>query len=352
LADHPYRNLPPAAFWRREVAERRMEDVDPVIGSKFRVLRADKIVTAGSCFAQHISRYLSQSGFHYLVTEPAHPLLARHVAESYNYGVFTARYANIYTSRQMLQTLQRAYGLFQPTDDVWIEAEETILDPYRPSIQPGGFSTMEEFRADRAQHFAAVRRAVETLDCFVFTLGLTECCMSRNDGAVYPLCPGVSGGRFDGDLHRFHNLTFGEVIEDLTKIRAFIQSRNPGARFILTVSPVPLIATASGAHVLTATTMSKSVLRAAAGEFAASREDVVYFPSYEIITGSYARGRYFDENLRDVTAAGVAHVMRLFLLHCGEVGAEPAQRAEADVAFDTEALIRSVCEEEALRRFE
>ena len=41
---------------------------------------------------------------------------------------------------------------------------------------------------------------------------------------------------------------------------------NPKARLVLTVSPVPLAATASGSHVLPATIYSKSVLRAAAQE--------------------------------------------------------------------------------------
>jgi hypothetical protein len=351
MTNHPYKTLPPEAFWRRAVAERDRDAVDPVDAAKFRLNRADKIATAGSCFAQHIARHLAGSGFHYLITETAHPLITAHVAASFNYGVFTARYANIYTSRQMAQTLKRAYGLFQPQDDVWIEADGTILDPYRPQIQPGGFATIQEFRADRLRHFAAIRRAVETMDCLIFTLGLTECWEARADGAVYPLCPGVSGGAFNPDLHRFQNLTFGDVTADLSEMVAFIKSRNPNARFIFTVSPIPLIATAGGEHVLTATTLSKSVLRAAIGEFAASTPSVAYFPAYEIITGQYARGCYFGPNLRDVTEAGVAHVMRLFLRHYGDEDT-PLAAADPDRRFSTRELIEAVCEEEALRQYE
>ncbi len=40
---------------------------------------------------------------------------------------------------------------------------------------------------------------------------------------------------------------------------------NPQPRFILTVSPVPLVATMSGSHVSPASIYSKSVLRAPAG---------------------------------------------------------------------------------------
>ena len=61
---------------------------------------------------------------------------------------------------------------------------------------------------------------------------------------------------------------------------------------ILTVSPVPLVATAAGKHVLVATTYSKSVLRVACEEVCQKAADVMYFPSYEIITGNYNRGSY------------------------------------------------------------
>ena len=84
---------------------------------------------------------------------------------------------------------------------------------------------------------------------------------------------------------------------------------------ILTVSPVPLTATAEDRGVLVSTTLSKSVLRVAAEEISRERDYVAYFPSYEIVTGNYTRGAYFGEDLRSITEAGVAHVMRLFMKH-------------------------------------
>ena len=66
---------------------------------------------------------------------------------------------------------------------------------------------------------------------------------------------------------------------------------------------------------LVATTYSKSVLRAAIDEVCSRHEHCDYFPSYEIVTGNYSRGRYFEGDLRSVTPEGVRHVMRLFLKH-------------------------------------
>ena len=356
MALHPYQSLGHDAFWKRSVAGPAIQDVDPVGEAKFILARNHKVATAGSCFAQHIARHLRQCGFNYLVTESAHPLVPSHLAEHYNFGTFTARYGNVYTSRQMVQLLRRAYGLFVPHEDVWRRDDGALIDPFRPQIQPHGFSTMEEFDADRRQHFAAVRKAIESLDCFVFTLGLTECWRSQLDGAVFPVCPGVSGGTFDPNAHEFHNLTFNEVLADLHALWTFVHNINPNARMILTVSPVPLVATASGQNVLTATTYSKSLLRAAAGEFSSNLDDVAYFPSYEIITGSYSKGQYFAPDLRSVTEAGVSHVMRLFLKHYTDVTkvADSQIQASDNVlgAMDTTELVAVVCEEEALRKFE
>lgn len=350
--EHPYKTLPDEAFWRRSVAGRGMEHVDPVGTAKFQIAKSDKVATAGSCFAQHIARHLARNGFTYLITETAHPGIWPHLAEAYNYGVFTARYGNLYTSRQFLQLLKRAYGLFEPVDSAWPAEDGRFIDPYRPQIQPKGFISEQELLADRAQHFAAIRKAVESLDVMVFTLGLTECWLNRTDGAAYPVCPGVSGGTFSPDSHVFHNLSVHEVIEDMTSALDFIRAKNPRAKFILTVSPVPLVATASGKTVLQATTYSKSVLRVAAEEIDAKYDYVAYFPSYEIITGAFNRGAYYGGDLRAVTEDGVSHVMRLFLHHYGAAQSDQAQPTN-DAPFNrpepsAAEIVAVICEEEVL----
>ncbi len=310
-------NLPEHCFWRELIAAPLPADVDPVVRAKFTISPSDKVATAGSCFAQHIARRLTREGFNYFVPEAAHPLFGPALAEQYGYGVFSARYGNIYTSRQLVQLLQRAYGMFTPREQFWVGPDNRIIDPFRPRIQPNGFPCLAEFEADRQQHFAAVRRMVEELDVFVFTLGLTEGWVSRDDGAAYPLCPGVAGGTFDSARYRFVNLGVAEVISNIGWAIEFLRSKNPKARVILTVSPVPLAATAIDQSVLVSTIYSKSVLRVAAEELARERDYVAYFPSYEIIVGAYNRGAYFAPDLRSVTEAGVNHVMRLFMKHYG-----------------------------------
>lgn len=189
----------------------------------------------------------------------------------------------------------------------------------------------------------------------MFTLGLTECWVSREDGAAYPICPGTGGGEFDSAKYEFVNFDVAAVTSDLEQFLALLHSVNPRARTILTVSPVPLVATAEDCHVLVATTYSKSVLRVAAEAVARSCPDVTYFPSYEIVTGGFSRGAYFAADGRTVLESGVAHVMRIFMRHYTELGegemAPAATRIEVQPDSHTEKmkeLVAVACDEEVL----
>jgi hypothetical protein len=348
----PYDDFPPAAWWRPSVVQPSYEAVAPISAAPFRLAATDKIATAGSCFAQEIGRYL---GGLFFQTETAPPRLSEDERRVRQFGLFSARYGNIYTARQFLQLLQRAYGTFEPRVDFWATDAGGFVDPFRPSVEPGGYASLEELRWDRTQHLAAVRALVEQADAFVFTLGLTEGWRDRRDGAAYPSCPGCGYGVHDPQIHEPHNQRSHEVIADLEAAYRLLKAHNPAIRLILTVSPVPLIATLSGQHVLAATTYSKSALRTAAEEFSAGKPDVCYFPSYEIVTGQYARGRYFSADLRTVTREGVAHVMRCFsaMLMDQAPAAAPAPSAPAPTATPDAARAetqRVICDEEELQR--
>ena len=356
---HPYVGLPDYQFWRKEAAIDAPAQFDPVTKTSFTIAKDDPVVTAGSCFAQHVARHLAGSGFNFLVTERAHPIIPAEISEKYHYGMFTARYGNIYTARQLKQLLQRAYGHFEPLESVWRGPAGEILDPFRPQIHPGGYASEAELLSDRETHFTALRNAVEAMSVFVFTLGLTETWLDTRDGAVFPIAPGVAGGHFDPAHHQFHNLSVQEVVDDMQWSIDFIRQRNPGARLLITVSPVALNATALDRHVFVSTTHSKAVLRVAADVICGRNTHCDYFPSYEIITSPYARGQYFAPDCRDVLDAGVKHVMSVFLKHYGGItkaGSAPhapspiqtsARRTQLHVEKMTE-VMEVLCDEERI----
>ncbi len=358
MASTPYDKLPDYAYWKLAVSGRPEQDFNPAVNAPFRLSKNDKIVTAGSCFAEHIGRHLKASGCAYLITEAAHPLASEEVAHAMNYGRFSARYGNVYTARQLLQLFERAYGRFSPVEDIWEESDGRFIDPFRPNIQPKGFTSFRDLTLDRKQHFAAVRKAFETLDVFIFTLGLTECWRSQLDGAAFPLCPGVRGGLFSAQLHEFVNFDVDEVLQDMKGFIERLRAVNPKAKVILTVSPVPLAATAENRHVLVSTVYSKSVLRVAAEKLARTLESVAYFPAYEIIT--QPNTNYFEADGRSVAERGVAQVMRIFFSNylpdqqtpqnqplLKKIGEQVFGKPETAI-IQAEAAFRAMCDEEAL----
>jgi GSCFA family/Polysaccharide biosynthesis enzyme WcbI len=355
-SSNPYANLPDFQFWKKSLVTVPMNEVDPVTTPVFRINRHQKIATAGSCFAQHIARTLSRNGFNYFVTETAPEGMDEIAAHSKNYDVFSARYGNLYTVRQLVQLIERAFDIYKPEDQYWIRKDGRYVDPFRPQIEPEGFADFDAAEASRNQHFSAVRKMFKEMDVFVFTLGLTEGWRSRHDGAVFPLAPGVAGGDMDLARYEFVNFSAEDVSRDLDKLMDHLASINSACKVILTVSPVPLIATYEPRHALVATTYSKSVLRVAAEKAQKQYLNVEYFPSFEIITGSYNRGAYFDDDLRTVKDEGVAHVMRLFLKHYMADQSEqtPATVVTyiADKLIDKKrSLFDIVCDEEAIAKF-
>lgn len=354
--NHPYLGLPDYQFWKNEPGILDPGAFDPVTRTSFKLDQGDAIVTAGSCFAQHVAKHLTRNGFGVLVTEAAHPIISEEVAAEYHYGMFSARYGNLYTARQLRQLLLRAYGEFTPQETAWRNPRGEWLDPFRPQIQPGGFASEAELLADRRQHLAAVRAAIEGLTVFVFTLGLTEAWEDKRDGAVFPLAPGVVGGEFSAETFGFHNFDVAETADDLRFSLDFIRARNPRAKFIITVSPVPLNATAVDRHVFVSTTYSKAVLRVAAEQVCAALPLCDYFPSFEIITSPYARGAYYAADCRAVTETGVRHVMGVFLRHyAGGGSGERRQIRPSKARAETQAHLASVedvvevlCDEERI----
>lgn len=345
MAAHPYASLSAERFWRKAVAGVPPFALDPTRPEAFRLTREERIATAGSCFAQQVARVLRDAGYNFYVAEP--PPARADAALADQEGNFSARYGNIYTTRHLVQLFDRALGRFRPELVAWEREDGRFVDPFRPRMEPDGFGSPDEVAAARHLHLAAVRRMFETLDTLVFTLGLTEGYADGRDGAALPLPPGVAGGSFDPERFRFVNATTAEMTADLVRFVDGLRDVNPAARLILTVSPVPIIATMEDRHVLVSNAFSKSALRVVADEVCRARPDVHYFPSYEVVTSPATAGRYYADNLRAVNEAGIRHVTRLFLAHA-EGGAAPRPAAPLDLARETSHASEVICDEEAL----
>ncbi len=350
MPENPYASMQESAFWRSAVADRSPFQIEGLWHPKFKITRRTPIATAGSCFAQHFGRALRSRRYRWINEEPAPVSLSKQHHAAYHFNTFSFRTGNIYTVRMLRQWVLWASGREDIPDVFWRKGSRYI-DPFRPGIEPNGFASIDEVKASRAVTLAAVKRAISNAQIFVFTMGLTEAWRDVDSDVEFAICPGTLGGEFDPDTCKFFNAPYPEIFKDLNRTIGLMRRMNKNLSFLLTVSPVPLTATASGHHVLTATSHSKSVLRAVAGQLAEQANAVDYFPSYEIISNSVFRGMFYSPNMRSVESTGVDFVMKQFFQAAeGRTAqAQPASRSEPVDDTDDDELL---CEEEILDAFQ
>lgn len=312
MGKNPYSDLPKSAFWKTGVAQENPYNIEGIYKKKFNISPSTKIATAGSCFAQHISRHLKKNGYNILDVEQPPPGLPENMRQSFGYSMYSARYGNIYTVRQLLQLAQEVLGEWTPRNYIW-EKNGRYFDALRPAVEPEGLDSAEEVIEHRDYHISRVKYLFKALDLFIFTLGLTEMWVHKESGTVYPTAPGTLAGKFDEDVFEFKNPSFGLINKDMSDFVQVLRRIRGGKSFkmILTVSPVPLTATASGRHALTSTIYSKSTLRSIAGLWA-DKAYVDYFPSFEIVTNPRMHSTAFADNLRSVRDETVEVVMKHF----------------------------------------
>lgn len=318
MGKNPYSDLPKSAFWKTGVAQENPYAIEGIYKKKFDIPVDAKIATAGSCFAQHISRHLKKNGYNVLDVEPLPPGLPENLHQKFGYSMYSARYGNIYTVRQLLQLAQEVAGEWTPQNYIW-ENDGRFYDALRPAVEPEGLDSPEEVAEHRRYHISRVKVLFESLDLLVFTFGLTEMWVHKESGTVYPTAPGTLVGEFDDNLYEFQNAQFSSIIGDFNLFQKVLKKIRGGkdCRYLLTVSPVPLTATASGKHVLPSTMYSKSTLRSVAGQLSTNQAHIDYFPSYEIVTNPSLHSTAFSDNLRSVRAESVEMVMRHFFAEHG-----------------------------------
>jgi len=327
LNSNPYLAQPDKAFWSRSVSKNFGAESLANNASRSSLFQKDDlIVSAGSCFASNLIPWIEAEGLEYLRTEEL-PSQFNHLPENLGYRNFSAAYGNIYTARHLRQLYEQALGVRVPVEDRW-HIDGMVIDPFRPGLAYPA-ETDEEFDLLKASHMKSVLEAFHKATVFVFTLGLTEAWQSKLDGSVFPACPGTVSGIFDKEKHEFKNFSVEEISQDLTIFIELLRKSNPNVRFVITVSPVPLVATATKSHVLLASTYSKSVLRVVAEQVSNQIENVFYFPAFEIITGPQAPFEYFESDRRNVSELGVAEVMNSLLKGLKTSGSEvPALQIE------------------------
>lgn len=352
---NPYQNRSGKYFWKTGVVDFRPDS--PPSGlhkKKWEISKDERLATAGSCFAQHISTHLRATRSNLIDSEPAPKNMPLELAKKYGYSLYSARYGNIYTTRQLVQLAIELSDRIDPRFYVW-QRGDRYFDAFRQSVTPSGLSSPQEVIRSRELHLDKVIKVFLAMDVFIFTLGLTESWFDRETKVIYPTAPGVIAGSYSSDAYQLINLSFHDVVRDfelfleiINKLRS--TEGRKALKILLSVSPVPLTATATSMHILQANLVSKSVLRAAAHYLCTTMENVDYFPSYEIITNLASRGTYYQENLREVKAEAVDVVMSMFFSEYSELlGDQPGSPQSMPRVGQSSS--NAFCEEKILESF-
>ena len=348
MACNPYQNLPSSSFWKTGVTQESPYAIDGIYAKKFDIFPSTKIAAAGSCFAQHISRHLKANGYNVLDVEPPPPGLPASKHQRFGYSMYSGRYGNIYTVRQLLQLAQEVAGEWSPQDYIW-EKGGRFFDGLRPAVEPDGLESKQEVVEHRAYHVARLRELFQSFDLFIFTLGLTEMWVHKESGTVYPTAPGAIAGDFKPESYYFENASFGSINSDFRQfLKTMRKLRSKPFNLLLTVSPVPLTATASGKHVLVSTVHSKSVLRTIASVWS-ERDFIDYFPSYEIVTNPRLHSTSYQDNLRSIRPEAVDNVMSHFFRQHPKLNT--AKQAHKDDRDEAASLSDVQCEEALIQAF-
>jgi hypothetical protein len=281
----------------------------PRICPTFEIQPSDQLFAIGSCFARGIERALLARKMSVLSAAPEFASF-----ETINSEVTGLGFTNKYNTFSILNELRWALDPVAtfPKASIVDLAEGLCYDPHTNPTLP---MTDRGETLRRRSILTQVNAQTASCRVLIVTLGLVEVWRDiAADIVVNTTPPPEALTRYPG-RYEFRVSNFSENLANLEQIYALLQQfGHPDTKIIVTVSPVPLMATFTQQDVVVANAFSKSLLRTAAQEWAAAHSNVNYFPSYEMVLNS-ARDAAWLEDLRHVQGRLVNHIMDTFLKH-------------------------------------
>jgi len=200
-----------------------------------------KFFTMGSCFARNLSKSLNDSGYN-----------SRHMEIS--------EYINTTFANRVFVDWLRDSNVDSAIRDRLIE------------LLPPGWS--KENTLD----------IIKNSDVFILTLGVAAAFFDRATGAFVLPRPSALNSRALAEKYLFRTTSVKENVDNVLYLLEFIRSIAPGIKIVVTVSPVPLLASFECQSVVQADCLSKSTMRLVAHEVVNNSDtsNILYWPSFEI----------------------------------------------------------------------
>jgi hypothetical protein len=137
---------------------------------------------------------------------------------------------------------------------------------------------------------------IRTSRVFILTLGVAPAFFDRSTGDFVLPRPSALNSRVLAEKYQFRTTSVKENVDNVLYLINFIRSVSPDIKIVVTVSPVPLVASFEFESAVQADCLSKSTMRLVAHEVVnnSSLENILYWPSFEVFrwAGSNASSFY------------------------------------------------------------
>jgi tetratricopeptide (TPR) repeat protein len=235
-----------------------------------------RFFTMGSCFARNLSRSLASNGY-----------VSRHMEIS--------EYINTtFANRAFVDWL----------GDIAIDRS---LSDRIVGLLPVGWSKENALES------------VKSSDVFILTLGVAPAFFDRATGDFVLPRPTALNSRALAEKYLYRTTSVQENVNNVLHVIKFIRDAAPHIKIVVTVSPVPLLASFEHESAVQADCLSKSTMRLVAHEVVNNSgiSDILYWPSFEIFRWAGSNSsNYFaadDGAAWHVSEAKVAQTITAFI---------------------------------------
>ncbi len=235
-----------------------------------------KFFTMGSCFARNLSKSLNNSGY-----VSHHMEISEYINTTFANKVFVDWLGNA-------------------------DVDNAIRERFAELLPPD-WSKEKTFQV------------IKDSDVFILTLGVAPAFFDRATGDFVLPRPTALNSRVLAEKYLYRTTGVQENVENALHVIKFIRNVSPRIKIIVTVSPVPLLASFEYESAVQADCLSKSTMRLVAHEVVnnSNISDILYWPSFEIFrwAGSNSSG-YFaadDGAAWHVSEEKVAGTIKAFI---------------------------------------
>lgn len=256
--------------------------------STLRLNHSNRVLMIGSCFSEHIAERMVCAGFH-VANNPFGIL--------FNPASIVATIERLATgARYTIDDLQNGNGRWFSYDfhgDFAARSAEEALERMNRAVEQGA-------------------EALAAADCVVLTLG-TSWIYRLRTGGVVANCHKMPAQLFEREL-----LSVEQIVALLDGV---IDKYLKNKWVVLTISPVRHIADG-----LDQNSLSKAILRVAAAQLADARENVSYFPSFEIMNDDLRDYRFYERDMVHPSSVAIDYIWECWRAWTIDPQAEPAMR--------------------------